>query len=256
MKRTINYTGRKRITGKHFSIDLNRDKDSVKSFMANIDLSDLNLPAESAVYVEAYHLSDYQRYRFGTVSNPTALDETDLSQLGYPENLSFRIIVVDETGIRGRILAHATGISPSKIGDKLYRKESILPVDFRDIGHQSWAMRYESSGEPVLVINENLRNTAKSDSRFFVYVYPAALREALIHMVFVTKIDVSEPEEWQGNWLAFAKQHVAELPEPLNPEDEGFDDTEVLEWVDRVVESFCNFRNREWNKFIDIEEAA
>jgi len=256
MKRTINYTGRKRIAGKHFSIDLNRDKNSVKSFTANIDLNDLNLPAEAAVYVEAYHLSDYQRYRFGTVSNPTALDETDLSKLGYPENLTFRIIVVDETGIRGRILAHAAGIRPTKIGDKLYRKESILPVDFRDIGHQSWTMRYESSGEPVLVINENLRNTAKADSRFFVYVYPAALREALLHMIFITKIDVSEPEEWQGNWLTFARQYVADMPDPFNPDDEGFEDVEVLEWVDRVVEGFCNSRNREWNKFIEIEEAA
>ena len=259
MKRSINYTGRKRITREHFSIELNRDKETIRAFTASINLKGLDLPENAAVYVEAYHLSDYRRYRFGTVNNPEAKEDTDLANLGYQENLRFRIIVVDESGTHGRILASVDGVKPIGIDDKGTNQKSILPVEFSDIGRQAWSIRYDSD-EPILLINDNLRNAAKSDPHFFVYVYPAAFREVLTHMVFVDGIeDVDDPvSEWHKNWLTFARQVSPDtsLPDSLNPGDNGFSESQALEWVDRVVEEFCNSHTNEWNKFSEMEESG
>lgn len=253
MKRRFNYTGRKRITREQISVILNRDGNSIRSFNANIDLNRLNLPFNAKVYVEAYHRTDLRRYDFGTVAEVVTPPATDLATLAYSENLKFRILVVDESGLHGLILAHGDRIKPESDVDR----KPILPVEFRDLGQQVWRVDFTGDeGAPVIVLNKripNIQSIARSDPQFIMYVYPAVILEVLTHMIFVEGISsASDPAvEWHGDWLTFAKMILPSEgpPEILDIQDEPLDKEGAEEWINRVVEEFCASRN-EWKEYI------
>jgi hypothetical protein len=255
MKRTINYTGRKRLTNNNYNIQINRNENHIESFDASFNFQELSLHPDTKLYVEAYHLSDYARYDFGTISNITNINGTDLTRLGYQDNIKFRILAVDESGKIGRIVASANGINPEKPGGEA-KEETLLQVEFKDIGQQIWLLRYCDDGEPIMVINDKLRGIAKTDIRFFVYIYPAVLREILIHLIFITKIEATNDlEGWQKDWLNFSnKISGVTHPESLNPKDQNFEENTILDWIDQVVEGFCNSHKKEWAKFIAVLE--
>lgn len=257
MKRRFNYTGRKRITLDRVSINVNRTDHMLESFDALIKLDDMELPDAAKVYIEAYHRDERERYDFDTVGSIGRPPDTGLAHLAYCEHLRFQVIVVDESHKHGLLLASADRIRPAGV----YRKRSILPVDFRDLGRQVWKVDY-SGDEPVLLLNEripNIHNLARIDPRFHLYVYPAVIRDIFTHMFFVDGIDdIEDPaQEWHKLWLEFAKRFLADdTLSQLNPQDEGFDTGDVLNWIDGLVEEFCSSRSKEWLKLLSLEEVG
>ncbi len=255
MKRRFNYTGRKKILREKISITLNRDGNTIRSAIVQLNLGRMNLPPDASVYVETYQrMVESRIYPLGTVNDGKIARTLNLSGTGYGENLKFRIYVVDETNTRGLILAHADRIKPERDIDR----EAILPVEFRDIGQQIWKVVYDGDegGAPVLILNSkipNIETISKNDPQFIVFVYPAMLREVLTHMVFVDGIDsLSEPEtEWHKDWLDFARRIRGEDPidEILSGDGEVSDKEEAKNWIHRVVEEFCNQRI-EWRDYI------
>lgn len=252
MKRRFNYTGRRKIPLENITITLNREKGRIKSFSATIDLSNMNLPADAKVYIEAYHRTEQKLFEYGIVGNPVAPRDTSLTELAYTENLRFRILVVNQLGL---IIAHADRITTVQETDK----NPILPVEFRDIGQQIWQVRFEGDeGSPLLIINNripNIENISRAAPQFIIFVYPAVFREVLTYMVFVEGVEspVDPPVEWHRDWLDFAKRILPaeELPENLNPQNgDSFDKEEVENWIERVVEEFCASRN-EWIQYIE-----
>ncbi len=252
MKRRLNFTDRKKILREHVRIELNSQNGTSKSFTVKFDLAAYSLPPDAKVYVHAYHKTEELIYDFGTVGATCVPHDTSLKGLSRTENLKFRMLVVDETGEHGLILAHADRISPFAEGEKM----SILPVDFRDIGHQVWIVEYiADEGGPVLVLNSaipSIETLAKSNPMFFFYVYPAVIRDILTNMVFVYGLDSTEDpsSDWQRNWLQFTR-HVLSSEEPpsiLNCKDEDFESDEAQKWINRVVEEFCSGR-KEWKDF-------
>jgi hypothetical protein len=258
MKRRFNYTGRKKIPRENVSITLIRYSDGKsRGFSVSLNLNGLNLLADAKVYVETYHRNEMKRFDYGTAGNFSPPQDTTLTGLAYTENLKFRVLVVDESGIHGKILAHADRITPEASADK----KSILEVDFRDLGQQIWKVEFTGDGgAPVLVINDripNITNIAKSAPRFIMDVYPSALREVFIHMIFIEGLDsLSDPPvEWHKYWLEFAKVVCPENP-PQEIYKSGENNDRIvkkdwLEWIDRVVEEFC-WRRTEWREYILI----
>lgn len=254
MRRRINYTGRRKIPREKISIILNKDNNFVQSFSANIDIDGFNFPPDAKVYIDAYHKTEVKRYDFGTAENIVPPRDTGLAGFAYPENLKFRILIVDESGQHGLILAHADRISPlSDIDTK-----SILPVDFVDLGQQIWRVDFEGDGgSPILAINRNIPNIetiVKSDPQFIMYVYPAVIREILTHMIFVDGVESpSDPSvEWHGDWLDFSRRVLPGEgpPENLNSHEVDFESDAAKKWINKVVEEFSISRN-EWRKFIN-----
>jgi len=254
MKRRFNYTGRKKIPREKISISLNRDNNRrPQSFRADMRLNDLHLPPESKVYIEAYHRTEVRRYVFGTVRNLIAPEDTGLADIGYSDNLKFRVLLVDESGTHGLILAHADRIKP----EASLERRAILPVAFDDLGRQIWRIEFAGDDNaPLLVLNRNIpniENIARSDPQFILYVYPQVIREVLSHTVFVDGVDSqAEPDiDWHKDWLDFTKTILpgVTIPEILDPHQDGFDKEEVQEWINKVVEEFCASRP-EWNAFI------
>ena len=111
MRRRFNYTERGRITHDNINLTVYKDEnDKPKSFDLKLNLDGMKLPDDGNVYVDVYHRTEFKRYNFGTVSHIIAPKNTDLSELHYKENLRFRVIVVNQMGKHGLILADADGI--------------------------------------------------------------------------------------------------------------------------------------------------
>lgn len=258
MKRKLNYTGRKRIKRENITINLVRQNGRVVSFnLIKLDIDDLGLPPDAHIYVEAYYRTELKRFDFGTVASRVCPSSLSLTDLAYPENLKFRVLAVDPAD--GRVLAHATRISPEKSA----RKESILPVEFKDTGSEIWRVEYEGEEDgPILCINRkipNIESIAKRDPLFFIHVYPAVVREILTHMVFVDGVDsTADPSvDWHRNWLIFSRSLGADPPETLNPADENFDRDATLKWIDSVVTAFSITHTDKFHKYLQkLEEVS
>jgi len=255
MRRRFNYTERKRITRDQIEIKLNRDGDTVESFSAKLNLNGMNLPLADRVYIEAYRRADVERYPFGTVDNIAPPDDTSLSRLRYQESLRFRVLVTDESGERGLIHALAEGIPAEE-----YRKRSILPVDFRDLGRRIWKIEFGADG-PVLLLNEKVPGIYDlgKEPQFRLCVYPAALRDVLTHMVFVENAFSSEEltDNWTDDWIRFARALTTgdgDASVILDVNSPQFDDSEAMQWTDGVVNQFCWSLSREWSHLTKRQE--
>ena len=247
MKRRLNYTGRARIRQELITINLIRaGNGTVESFKAIIDLKGLGLPGTAKVFIEAYHRTEQQRYDFGTVGKIVVPDDISLSNLGYAENLKFRILIVDDNG---KILASADRVKPVNEA-----KEPLLPVYIDDLGKKVWCIAYtDADGAPILRLNKNIPEI-KDISRtpkFFFHIYPAVLHEILTHIVFIDTLeDQEDPEtEWHKNWLNFATLILGRKPPNLCKGDD-FDEEEVEKWIEDVTTEFCNSKSN-WNEFTE-----
>jgi len=256
MKRTINPTGRKKIERENISINFIRQNGKVVAFsVSRLVINDLELPSDAKIYIEAYYRTELKRFDFGTVANMVRPSSLSLSDLAYPENLKFRILVVDPQ--TKKVLAHAIGITPEEPAER----RSILPVEFKDLGNEIWRIEYEGEGgPPILCINNNIpniENIAKLDYQFFIYVYPVVIREILTYMIFVDEIDsITEPlVDWHKNWLKFFENLGVKPPETLNRTDPNFDKETALDWINTCVSEFCRIYREKFEGYVQkLEE--
>lgn len=241
MRRRFNYTGRKRIERERISLTIHRQNQSVVSFnLSRLDIDDLDLPPHARIYVDAYYRTELKRFDFGTVAHRVYPSSLSLTDLAYPENLKFRVLVVDPSS--GKILARADKIVPEEPA----KRRPILPVEFKDLGCEIWRIEYEGDeGGPILCINKRIpviENISKQDPLFFICVYPAVLREILMRMIFIEEVDsVSDPRVgWHRDWLEFCVNLGVTPPDILNHNDENFDREAALRWIEDVVTAFSN----------------
>ena len=257
MKRVLNFTDRKRIKRKNVSLRFKKENNKVTGFVIeNIDLNGLEIPGHALVYVEAYYRTELKRCKLGAVNSLTFPFKDNLDEMAYPKNSKFRILVVDPSDLK--ILAHADKISPDdadKISpDKITGKIAILPVQFTDLGNEIWRIEYEGDeGSPILLVNEKIPlNSPRQDPQFLLFVYPAVLREILTHIVFIDKIDsTTEPTiDWHRNWLKFTQELGVEIPESLSFDDDNENRDNILEWINKCVEEFCNKYSKKFQEYV------
>lgn len=247
MKRRFNYTGREKLSKEVIRISTNKLDDKVKSINVSINLNDFKYPSDTKIYLDAYHRTDRKRFDFGRIGQRVFPEDLSIDDLAYPDDLMFRLLLIDESGERGKIIAHADRIKTDEDRDK----KPILPVRFIDLGQQIWKLEFNGDeGGPILCVNRNIpavENLVKSDSFFFMFVFPAAIREILIHMIFIEKVENQEepPVAWQSDWLSYSKIILPNETIP-NLESDDREDDLVINWIDLVVEEFCNSRRLEW----------
>lgn len=265
MKRRFNYTDRKKIILDRVAIELQESGEVAKSFRADVRLNDMELPRGASVYLEAYHRTDMERWSYGTVVKRKLPEDISIDHLGHIENLLFRVKVVDESGKRGLILAEADRINPRRKGEKGLKERCILPVEFnKDLGRQIWRVSFDGD-VPVLEFNgnhiPNIRHLAQTDYGFFFCVYPLVIKEVFTRIFLVDEItDLAEPEvNWHKDWLDFAHRFNSEsIPEPVSREEDGFQDfiTDIMKWIDGVVDGFCRSHPEKWREFIKQNERS
>ena len=230
MQRTFNYTERKRIKREHVQFDI-LESEPIPEFTVLLKLPMEDFPADASIYIDAYCKETRQRFSFGTVSRIEPPESCSLNQIDLSAPTQFKVSIVDESGRHGRIIASGEGFKPTGDEDN-ENKSSLLPVSSRAMGESVWELDLESSGKPVLCINNRIPdslNKIKSDPLFQALILPAAMREVLIKYLWGE--ENFEEESSFKHWINFA-EHMA------GPKPESNDESALSRWVDEAVEEF------------------
>jgi hypothetical protein len=239
MIRQFNYTKRRRIPPSSVRIDVRKQGFDAPVFDANINLDGLKLPDAANVFVEAYYKASYQRFDFGTVGKLSPPEKRVLDEVERGSAIFFRVKVVDQTEVEGKLLAELDDIAGAEGGDESTSRYCILPVNFKDLGEQVWRLDF-SGNRPVLEVANfvGAEGFVRNDPLFFSLVYPEAVRQVLRHYLLDQEAEFEPTHETpEGMWALFVLSFFPDTP-PTAAEDETGEGRE--EWIESVVEAFCN----------------
>lgn len=248
MKRTFNYTNRKRIDRKNVDIKMIDLSDGRKSFTMNLKIDDLDLPLNGKIYVEAYRSNIHQRFSFGKVGNIS--DKVNiLSNFPLGSPVLFRVLVVDSASKKGLILASVDQVSADD--QQSGNKVSLLPIKFvQNLGQELWQINFIRE-RPYLLMNAkipNIKDRIKNDAEIFSLIFPQAVRQVLFHILVVNEyhplnFDYQE-NEFYGYWIQFAIQiNTSELEEDATVFDK-------VQWINETISKFC-IKLKTYTKYID-----
>lgn len=234
MKRSLNYTGRKRIALSDVAVVVT-GKDGAAAFDAILDLAKYKFPANARVYVEAYRQMEWMRFDFGSAAGIHPPADRQLNRFESPEGVLFRIRVVSPDGTpSGRLVAEADRVTV-RMPHTPKGRRTLLPLAPATL--QGELFRLDTSGEqPVLLVERELGGdwqAAAASPAFESLVYPQVLRSLLSELLKDGWPDMEEDSDgWQAGW-ALLLESLPGFSDP--PEDEN----EYADWIDTVVEAFC-----------------
>jgi hypothetical protein len=242
MIRKLNFTGRKKIPLRSAMVTLMNGDSHPHSFDIQLDLSELNLPDEALVYVEAYKRTSYMRFHYGTVGDLIVPASRDLTNIETGVIPLFRVKIVDKSAQHGQIIAMADKIHPKGTDAANNEKVSLLHVEFsEDLGSQVWRLDLEGDW-PVLQVNNkihSINDIAKSDKAFLALVYPEIVRQILNFIVESEQLDPEiDEDEWYGLWINF----VSSLPGVGSPPTGRDPNIKIdqKDWLEKAVHGFCD----------------
>jgi hypothetical protein len=139
--------------------------------------------------------------------------------------------------------------------EELSSRQSLLPVDFTDLGDQVW--RLELSDWPVLELNSRIdaiAEVARSGDSFLALVYPEVVRRILTEIVL--EQELTDPgfddTEWTSLWL----RYVCALPGVKLPPEGVSEQARALreEWIEEAVQAFCRARHARRRFEVEIQK--
>jgi len=238
--RSLNYTGRRRITKEEINLRLNQLPDKTGTFDADIRLEKSHaLPENAVVCVEAYRGSSasWMRFPFGTVGALNPPVDRRLTDFDGTDGILFRVKVTSPEKDQGLILAEADALSTRAPDEEEHSRQSILPVQSdKTLEKRVWRLDFKD--EPVLLVNSALGEKwdVVRDQAFMALVMPEVLEAILIRILLVDKYPDDQDEEdgsWQSKWLRF----VRSIPGTTNQPD--IDEKDALEeWIEGIVGAF------------------
>ncbi len=246
MIRRLNYTGRKRIARARATVRLVPAPGGGWQFDAEFDLHGYDFPADASVFIEAYNATSYMRFDFGTVAAQRPPRDLRLTEITASPLPKFRLKVVDMR--RGLLLGVADKLVPLQPEDALARKQSLLPVEFRDLGDRVW--RLDLSDWPVLELNQriaDLGEIARSADSFLALVYPEVVRR-ILHEALIVQ-EQTDPDFDDDDWTSLWLRYVCSLPgveRPPEPQPAASsEEAQALaeSWIERAVQAFCRARD-------------
>lgn len=243
MIRRLNYTGRKKISRSKVTVRLSAAGSGVYAFNIDFDLSGYEFPPDAKVFVEAYNSASYMRFPFGTVAarhEPKDVRLLDVTARPLPK---FRLKVVDQSERYSLLLGVADKLIPLRPQEELSNKQSLLPVDFSDLGDQVW--RLDLSDWPVLELNsriDSIAEVARSGDSFLGLVYPEVVRQ-ILHEIVIGQEQTDpgfDDSEWTSLWL----RYVCALPGMSEPPEGASEEarTRREDWIEDAVQAFCRTR--------------
>lgn len=245
MLRSLNFTGRKRITQDCVNILLYERENGWLAFDADLYLSKHTFPPKAKVFVEANFKATFMRFDWGSVDNLLAPENRYLSKIEQPHLARFKVKVVEPRSDGfGRLLAIADQIRPKDQNSSIKRRTSLFRVSHtKSLEDELWRLDFDDYG-PILELNINsgIQEVVK-EGLFMGLLFPEIIRQILVRIL---KDGISDPNEdkdaWQCQWLHFAlrfyKKQAPIADDPLTAEQ--------LEWVNEVVSAFSRK-----NKLVD-----
>jgi hypothetical protein len=240
MIRKFNYTNRKKIGNEAITIILNDNKRE-KNFEPQFYFQNYNFPDHAKVYVEAYYKTNYMRFAFGSVSFISPPPNTTLTDFVNTDLIYFRVKIVDETTINGRLLALASGLEPKNLEGEQKNRISILKVNYdADLGQRLYHLELDEIEDlPILEINKKLDNGSVlvTSDVFISTIYTSVIHELATEIINDNAYYQEDDECWEGYWLKYFKQILGvRSVRPKNTDDDEL----KKEWIEEVINSFCN----------------
>ena len=248
MKRTFNYTNRRKIERRDVQIVLREDKEGL-TFDADLErigpTGSYRFPAAAVVFVEAYRQNQWMQFVFGTVAAIRPPLDRRLAEFESPEGLLFRVrVVLPKEPERHKLVGEADQIPFVKAGDAEDRRKPIIEPQSAPLDQLLWKLDLDHD-VPRLLVNQNALPTWRDFARnpFFVsLVYPEVLRQVLTRaLIGPDALDNDEDDEspsWQRDWVNFACKlgGMCELPE-------AEDEERRREWIDAAAAAFARRNN-------------
>lgn len=238
MKRSFNSTGRKKIRQDHVKFRVIKDNAKTPiAFTADLSqLSELNLPETSRIYVEASIKHSSLRFDFGTTGAIAHPPECKLDELDRDNsNVSFRVMVVDETGRVGRLLAAGDGFTDESHIHEGDGRKPLLPAEELPLKQQIWDLQIDHSGGPRLIVNSTvpgLLEQVRKQALLRGAIVPEAVRRVVRYMLE----EAEEDAPWFADWQLLLEKQLG-LP-PLDDVDRA-DDSAINDYVDDAVKRFA-----------------
>jgi hypothetical protein len=249
MKRTFNYTGRRKIGRKDVGIRLRQDNE-VWVFDAELRLAEYRFPRNADVWVEAHRQNLWMQWPWGTVSALRVPVDRRLTEFDVPDGLLFRVRVVQPVGPEHhKLLGEADGIPFVKAGEADDRRRHLLVPVPDALDEQLWKLDLERD-PPCLLVNKDAKPSWKEMARsaeFVALVYPDVLRRLLARALVEADPWTEDDEEggWQGDWVRFARGLGGVGPVPPAGQREQRE-----EWIEEAVAAFA--RRQQLRKLWDL----
>lgn len=254
MKRTFNYTGRRKIERRDVSITLREDR-GAWVFDADLRLADYHFPRNAEVWLEAHRQNLWMQFAWGTVSAMHAAANRRLDEFDVTDGVLFRVRVVQPPGNEHhKLLGEADGIQFVKAGEATDKRRPLLEPVPEALDQLLWKLDLDSD-PPRLLVNKDAKPTWRDMARsphFLALVYPEVLRK-LLDRILIEDQWVEEQEEpgWEADWVKFARSLGISTPLP-NPDQRQ--DREA--WIDEAVAAFARRHQLQTNLNLTVEEEA
>ncbi|PTR29556.1 hypothetical protein [Pseudomonas sp. GV085] len=256
MSRRFNFTGRTKILRENVrAIVEQRDG----GLFCNIDLmlTDYHLRPDALVVIEAERgrvlRLRHESGKAGVASSDWKRgSEFDISSMGDPEDIRFRVLVVEPQTCR--LLAVAEGIQACNNEDSQVPQRSLLPIRMEDLAGGVWEL--EMGDTPTLILDSGLgtKQELKSSPILFA-ILPGVIRAILVNLAHEHGISSDDEvalgeEDDSGMWLSLGVKWAGD-PLPNTGTYVDIDD-----WAQKATIGFCRekkLRNRLAN-FMSEEE--
>jgi len=237
MKRSFNYTSRRRLELTEFSLS-EYEKPAHREFVLDLHLdSSVHIDHEGIVYVEAYQRHSVERFNLGRLFD--FKKSTVRIQTFPPESpIKYRLKIVDKE--TKQLLAWRDGIDPRRFGKGGAENKTILPVYPTDeLGRRIWALKWSDECSPELHVNsrvnkaKDIASIVKSDPDFAALVFPEVFETILLRL---GKEEFLKDREFA--WTKFAEQFTNQECPPY-VEGDAESEEELKAWTNQVVQTFC-----------------
>ena len=239
MKRSINSTGRQRITHNMVTFEITRtaNGDPV-NFSANLEaLKSMGLPTSARVSVEPYSGQSSMRFDFGAIGAMAAPKDTRLDEIDRGGEIIFRIKVIDDAaGKLGKLLASGDRIPASTGSDEGNGPLPLLPVKPEDLGERIWDVSTAHGPRPHLLVNSripDLQGRILSDPLLKGSILIEAFR-----LVLTAMLEMGDEPPWFDDWKAYVNDVLkVPFPEDLSQQD---DDGERDALINDALQAFAD----------------
>jgi hypothetical protein len=253
MKRTFNFTGRKKIERKDLSITV-RDERGTLTFNAELRLAAYQFPRNAEVWLEAHRQNLWMQFPWGTVSALRVPADRRLTEFDVADGILFRVRVVQPQGQEHhKLLGEADGVSFLKIGEQTNKRKPLLTPVPDALDQLLWKLDMETD-PPRLLVNETAKPSWKEAARspqFIALVYPEVLRRLLARALIQEKWTEDDDDGgWASDWMRFARNLGVPWPPPA---PDLMADCET--WIEEAAAAFArrNQLRNVWDLTYDQE---
>lgn len=251
MKKTFNYTGRKKIERIDVCVSLREDK-GVWVFDADFRLAEYHFPRNAEIWVEAHRQNLWMQFNWGTISAMRPAVNRRLTEFDVPDGILFRVRVVQPAGQEHhKLLGEADGIPFVKVGEANAKHRPLLDTVPDALDQLLWKLDMDRD-PPALLVNRDALPTWKEmaqSAHFTSLVYPEVMRRLLTASLIDDEWSDEEEGGWQSDWVRFAR-NIGGLAAPPPPADgEGRE-----KWIEEAVAAFARRNNMKTTWDLTFEE--